>query len=254
MITPATQISDSEILQQISSTLGQRGIQLGEHLQLDIEDGVVTASGIVASYYQRQLIVHTIRQVTRARVIDRIEVANIESERLPSPAMLVTAAPQAQPSRGPRLRTVLAAAAVALLMASCSKSNAPEQLPVFPVEGKLTLDGQAAPGAFIVLHPVGHELPKTAQPKARVSPDGTFKIGTYSQGDGAPEGEYVLTAEWKKLVTKDGDTLPGPNVLPQELAKPTTSTFKVKVAQGKNELEPLQLSSAGGSAEGSSAQ
>ena len=106
----------------------------------------------------------------------------------------------------------------------------------------MTFEGEPATGAFVVLHPVGHELPTKSRPTARVGQDGSFRLGTFSAGDGAPEGEYTLTVEWRKLVKKEGDTLPGPNVMPKQYGSPKTSDLHVKVAKGKNEWEPLQLS------------
>ncbi|MGE3314647.1 MAG: BON domain-containing protein [Planctomycetaceae bacterium] len=251
--TPSFAESDAELRQLVISKLRQRGIPSSVRLSIDIENGVVRVAGEVQSYYQRQLIINSIRQVTAvSRIQDEIEVEIPEEQhdRFLSPALLATRAPEANAQRMNRFRSAVVVAAVAVLMASCSKAPT-TSVPVYPVKGKLTFEGEPTPGAFIVLHPVGHELPKDATPKARVSPDGTFKIGTFSNGDGAPEGEYILTAEWKKLVTKDGDTLPGPNVIPNEYSDAKTSQLRVKVAKGDNEWEPLQISSAADPAEGS---
>lgn len=238
--------TDAALRHKIDLTLLQRGVSAARQLDVDVVNGIVTVAGEAPTFYQRQLIVHSIRRVSGVvRVIDRIDVFSYNDGELSftTPALLTTSAPTSHFSTRSRLQAAVAVAAVALLMASCSKQP-DNQIPVFPVQGKLTLDGEAAPGAFLVLHPVGRELPKDATPKARVGQDGTFKVGTYSAGDGAPEGEYVLTAEWKKLVTNNGDTLPGPNVLPAELSKKETSTLRVKVSPGKNEWAPLQLTSA----------
>ena len=129
--------------------------------------------------------------------------------------------------------------AVTLSLASCSRSNG---VPTYPVEGKLLFKGEAAPGAFVVLHPVG-ESPAKVLPSARVAPDGSFQVGTFSAKDGAPEGEYVVTVEWRKLIVNGRDAVAGPNVLPAEFSSPEKSKLRVKVAKGNNEL-PLQLSSA----------
>jgi hypothetical protein len=47
----------------ILEKLGERGIQPSPSLTVDVRDRVVTVSGRVTSYYQRQLIVHTVRLI-----------------------------------------------------------------------------------------------------------------------------------------------------------------------------------------------
>ena len=91
-----------------------------------------------------------------------------------------------------------------ILAASCGRSTraVPEiegKLPVFPVSGKLTLDGQPMAGAFVMFYPL-RRLPDDAaknQPHAKVDEDGNFRLSTYGDGDGAPAGKYRVTVSWK---------------------------------------------------------
>src|SRR5882724_5883550 len=97
----------------------------------------------------------------------------------------------------------------------CSKSRDSNQLPVFPVTGHLSVNGQAPSGAFVVLHPKSGTgtAPngEVVHPRAVVKPDGSFAIGTYGADDGAPSGEYSLTLEWRKIVrSSDGSPVLGP--------------------------------------------
>lgn len=82
---------------------------------------------------------------------------------------------------------------VALLTASlsvgCGKSR-PEikgKLPLFPVKGKVTMDGQPMSGATLLFYPT-QDFPKGSaqqRPRAVVEDDGTFQVSTYANNDGA---------------------------------------------------------------------
>jgi len=115
------------------------------------------------------------------------------------------------------------------------------QVPVYPATGTITFKGQPTPGAFVTLHPKS-PLPEGApSPRATVKPDGGFAATTYEAGDGAPEGEYILTVQWYKPIQKDGDLVAGPNVIPKQYTNPKTSKLEVRVAAGENQLEPIKL-------------
>ena len=72
-------------------------------------------------------------------------------------------------------------------------------------------------------------------------PDGKFHVGTYATGDGAPEGQYVVTVVHCPLVQKGSDSVPGPNVLPNKYASPKTSDLRVAIVKGANTLPVLAL-------------
>ncbi|MGE3314649.1 MAG: hypothetical protein AB7O26_05985 [Planctomycetaceae bacterium] len=114
-------------------------------------------------------------------------------------------------------------------------------VPVFPVNGSVTLNGENAYGAFIVFHPHGEPLPRNAKPWAQVKHDGSFELTTFSAQDGAPEGEYTVTIQWKKLVEVGSDRSAGDNVMPKRLSKPDTSELKVTVVAGPNNLPTFNL-------------
>jgi hypothetical protein len=139
------------------------------------------------------------------------------------------------------LRRCLRGAALASLLTAlgCGGEDA-ERVPVFPVEGKLIF-GSAIPAGAITLHPVASGNASALRPTALVAPDGSFKFTTYDQADGAPVGDYVLTAHWFKAVKQAGEVLPGRNVLPTKYGTPQTSGLEVSVAAGLNQLPPIQL-------------
>jgi hypothetical protein len=128
----------------------------------------------------------------------------------------------------------------------CSKGKDPNQLPVFPASGHLSVKGQVPTGAFVVLHPKNGTATDSkgdvVRPRAVVKPDGSFVFGSYDSNDGAPSGEYSLTVEWRKIVkSADGSPVLGPNVIPPKYARPQSSPVSIRIAEKSNELDPITL-------------
>lgn len=150
-----------------------------------------------------------------------------------------------QPSTPPRTSRpsagrALSAALVALVaIAGCSQKKADNRKAVYPVHGKLLVNDQPAPGAMLVLHPVGGAY-DAERPVATVGADGSFDLTTYVGNDGAPAGEYVVTAQWYLSADKEAPG-PWPNVIPDKYAKPQSSDLRVRVAEGPNELQPIVI-------------
>ena len=140
-------------------------------------------------------------------------------------------------------------AAVGLAMAVPACGGDPGQLPVYPVKGEVRLNNEPTEGAFLVFHPVSGDATrgdkKTGEPlrpSAQVKADGSYLLTTYTEGDGAPAGDYAVTVEWRKLVKKEGDVSAGPNVIPNEYARPESTPWKVTVkTDSSNQVEPRRI-------------
>jgi hypothetical protein len=113
--------------------------------------------------------------------------------------------------------------------------------PAVPAGGKVKLKKSAVPaGALVVFHAADPALEKAVRgkPVGRVGDDGTFALGTYADGDGAPPGEYGVTIDWRKPV-KDakfslgdaGGGGGGPALRPK-YGDPGNPAFKVTVTPG----------------------
>jgi hypothetical protein len=71
------------------------------------------------------------------------------------------------------------------------------RIPVYPVRGKVTLDGQPAVGAFVKFKMInGSGQTKWMMPQGTTEGNGTFRLDTYEMGDGAPEGNYNVFINW----------------------------------------------------------
>lgn len=136
------------------------------------------------------------------------------------------------------MTTRLAPAAVLVLFAAgCGAGDKPAAV---PAGGKVTFNRTAAPvGALVVFHPTDPAAEKRigGKPFAKVKEDGTFALTTYAEGDGAPEGEYAVTIDWRppakdaKFSLGDGGPA-GPPKLNPKYGNPQQPVLKATVKKG----------------------
>jgi hypothetical protein len=160
--------------------------------------------------------------ISKNRSIDPVEVTEAPVRRRYALALLA-----------------MAAVASTSLLAGCGKAD-PSQVRVFPVKGQLQFEGRPTPGAFVVLHPARAD-PDAPRPHGKVDQDGKFALSTYRPNDGAPTGDYTATVEWRPFVGSGEDVRVGPNLLPPKYGNPKTSDLHIRVAEGSNQLQPIQL-------------
>ena len=68
----------------------------------------------------------------------------------------------------------------------------PKELgPLFPVQGKVTLDGKLLRGGNVTFFALDHDV-KICQPEGLIDPDGNYTVSSYGQS-GAPAGKYRVT-------------------------------------------------------------
>jgi len=142
-------------------------------------------------------------------------------------------------------RFAAAAAAALLLFCLCLRTNLfgmPAHVAVYPVRGQVLFEGRATPNANILLEPVGTKDPGVPRPHAIVKDDGSFVLGTYGNGDGAPVGDYKVLVQW--FAQPEGGDFDGglpPNLLPARYGKFETSGLSVHVQKGDNQVPPFEL-------------
>ncbi len=125
-----------------------------------------------------------------------------------------------------------------LALVGCGGGGKPEAL---PSGGKVTFNKTTPPvGALVVFHPVDPAFEKRigGKPFAKVKEDGTFALTTFAEGDGAPEGEYGVTIDWRPPAkeNKAGFSLTegsaGPAKLKPKYGNPQQPFIKVTVKKG----------------------
>jgi hypothetical protein len=132
-----------------------------------------------------------------------------------------------------------------LALLGCPACAANGRKPVYPVRGRVLVEGKPATQAMVTFHPVGEGGPEAVHPVGHVDEQGYFTLTSYVTGDGAPEGEYRVAVVWY-LATRtrnpaEGDDYQTQNYLPERYGRAETSLLTARVARGANELPPFQL-------------
>jgi len=142
-------------------------------------------------------------------------------------------------------RTFHVAVALALVhLASCGDGrNFPK---TYPVKGKILVNGQPASDCQIFLHRTSGENSSTpVTPQAITDKNGEFQLTSFHTNDGAPEGEYVVTIEWRDRTGLSKQDFEGPDQLGGAYAKVETTKgmkgFVVQVGKQAQELPPFEL-------------
>jgi hypothetical protein len=130
-------------------------------------------------------------------------------------------------------KRLLAALGICLLAASCGPKLPGNVKPTFPVKGELLVDGKAVADVAIACENVqGVDTTNPTMSSARTAADGKFAFSTYKEGDGLPEGEYVLTFTWREYSNVKHNFV-GPDKLKGRYKDPKESKVRVKVEKGK---------------------
>ena len=85
---------------------------------------------------------------------------------------------------------------------SCGRQD-PGQIAVYPTRGRLQVRGQPAVGAIVILQPSSGGAPDARDPawshgfpRGVVRSDGSFRVGTFADEDGATTGNYIVLVQW----------------------------------------------------------
>lgn len=131
------------------------------------------------------------------------------------------------------------------LVTGCSHQSE-DRIALYPVFGKLLVDGQPAVGATIKFVPVRQDskndlLTTSGQRSAAatVQSDGTFQASYYDSNDGAPPGKYKLMILW--LTVPEGGGLPVDR-LRGKYCDPKRFHHEIEVREQENPLGVIELS------------
>jgi len=135
--------------------------------------------------------------------------------------------------RIPAIRMSAAPILASLLAVGCGSG---EKIPTYPVKGQITVNGEPAAHARVVLVPSDPNAPK---PVGFAKADGSFELSTFGNNDGAPKGEYKVLVEWRE--PKDGNPRDrGADKLGGRFMVVEKTPLKAAVIDGPNEL-PLAV-------------
>jgi hypothetical protein len=137
---------------------------------------------------------------------------------------------------------ILACVCLTVFFSSCAKKIRTQ---VYPAHGQVfDKNKRPAAGALVIFHPVDKSGPETVPPRAHVDEKGNYNLTTYEQNDGGPEGEYIITIQWRLPPANPfGADKEGPDRLKgSSCNNPKTSKLRFKIAnQPDNVVPPIRL-------------
>lgn len=223
-----TTVRDRELERLIAASMNARRSRWIAKLSIDVRNGVVTLSGYVSSNEEKKIAAEAASSVRGVgRAIDKLVVDKEKAGKLARPIAVSSDLPLG-------LIVFGGAAVVALAIGIWWWATLPPAevlVPVFLSEGTAHFQGEPMDGATLTFHPKGAGA-EAVRPRAKVGPSGQFKVGTYAPTDGAPVGQYTVTAEWRKNVVVAGEVEAGPSLLPNKYSSPQSSPLEARVWEG----------------------
>jgi hypothetical protein len=122
------------------------------------------------------------------------------------------------------------AVGLVLLVVGCAKDDG--RIDVYPVTGKVLVNGAPAEGAQVVFYPVAEELRKPGMPipEAVTDANGQFILRSYDPNDGAPADADPAAGTYNPKDRLGGRYL-----------DPKKSGLSVTIEEGGAELPPFEL-------------
>jgi hypothetical protein len=130
----------------------------------------------------------------------------------------------------------LLALLLSLLAMSCGQSRFKK---VYPVKGRVLVDGKPAEGVTVGFHSLDDPGDELVRPWGKTDGDGWFTPSTYKKDDGLPAGSYAVTLIW--LPKGYQGSIEVANKLPARYSEAETSQLKAQINAGRNELPPFEL-------------
>ncbi len=145
-------------------------------------------------------------------------------------------------SLGLRAKLAIGALALPALLACLSGcSGAPE--PTYPVEGTVRLDGKPLTHGGVLFQSIPSATdakPYTA--RGTIQSDGSYRLSTFDQHDGAVEGRHRAVVIVGSLVPPEGETHSPEPLIPAKYASPNTSGLQYEVQPHSSTID-IELSS-----------
>ena len=124
---------------------------------------------------------------------------------------------------------------------ACTGCGEDWQAQTYPAHGRITINGEPPAGAVVELRSTGEQPDvRNSRPWGIVQEDGSFTLSTYEKGDGAPAGSYKVVVRWPPDVSQPSlaDRLNG------AYANSEGSQWSVEIAEGENQLPPIEIDGA----------
>ena len=119
------------------------------------------------------------------------------------------------------------------------------RLVVYPVSGRITVDGAPAEGAILTFfgQEEGLKGRRVPVPMATADENGHFEVRSYGANDGAPAGKFKVTVAWPEPRPEGADEefYEAPDRLGGKYAHPRETPFEVTIEEGGTQLAPIEI-------------
>ncbi len=104
-------------------------------------------------------------------------------------------------------RIALVLTAILPIFAGCGQDGPQWKIDPQPVSGQVLYDGKPAAGVNVGLMPIDAPMPPAipSNPRAVTDANGSFKISTFKEGDGACEGKYQVLMNWPQKSAENAE-------------------------------------------------
>lgn len=142
------------------------------------------------------------------------------------------------------------AAALFVFVPACDSEPPLAPIPVHPVKGQVLFGGKPLAGALVTFHPVDESKmgATVVRPTGQTDDEGRYQLMSFTSGDGAPVGSYLVSINGVARPRSEGSVLPDPksaiaktDVLKGRYLDAKKSGLKAEVKEGENVIPPFQL-------------
>jgi hypothetical protein len=102
------------------------------------------------------------------------------------------------------------------------------------VTGRVTVNGEAAEGVYVVFHKIGDRVGPSHPASARTHNDGTLSAAL-------EPGEYAITVFWPEVTVEESATVEGEDVFRGRFSERQKPVAKTTISAGDNALPPIEL-------------
>lgn len=220
-------LKDRQLERRIAAAMNARQDKWLAKLSIEAHRGVVTLKGYVSTATEKQIAAEV---SARTRGVQRLnDNLVVDPTKVGKEARPITAGQDLPWSWIVYGGGGLVAGIVALVWWATLPPTV-VHVPTFVVEGKAYYKGAVMAGADFTFHPKKGGV-EAIRPKGKVGHDGTLKLGTYGNDDGAPAGDYVVTIQWRQMVMKGGELEAGPDLVPAAYNSPQTTPLTARVEE-----------------------
>lgn len=125
-----------------------------------------------------------------------------------------------------------------VLLLVCIAGCGPKQFSTAPVEGRVLYNGRPLDHGTVMLQPDVGPLAK-----GQIQADGSFRLSSYRENDGALVGKHCVTVICRDKPDKalGGEAAPGKLLIPERYINTATSGIEVTIKPSDNEPLLIEL-------------